>query len=92
MDHVQWKSAQRSARLGRRREAFSDPLKFYDSTALRPANTRGRAVWAVLGVGMAVATLAFWRVQPGASSGESLAVNVPAASSPAAADPAAIRS
>ena len=92
MDQVQRKPAQGPARLGRRREALADPLELYEGRAMKPANRRRRAVWAVFGVGVAVATLAFWRIQPGGAAGESLAVNVPAASSPAAGDPATIRS
>ena len=93
MDRVQWKFAHRSARLGDRREAFADPLELDDGVAAGSAGMRRRAAWALVGLGVVVATLACWRVQPGGQSGEALAVSVPAASSPAAAtDPATLQS
>ncbi len=45
---------------------------------------RQRAVWALAGALMVVAVFAFSRVQQGDQRGETLAVSVPAASSPAA--------
>ncbi len=49
----------------------------------RPA-VRRRAAWAFVVLAVVAATLTFWRVQPGEQRGETLAVSVPAASSPAA--------
>ena len=93
MKRVQSKSAHRSARLGRRREAFADLLETNDMAVAPPQHMRRRAVWALASVGVVVATLAFWSVQPGGQSGEALAVSVPAASSPAAAtNPATLQS
>ncbi len=93
MDRVQSKSAHRSARLGRRREAFAAPLETNDAAVAPPLHMRRRAVWALVSVGVVVATVAVWSVQPGGQSGEALAVSVPAASSPAAATvPATVRS
>ena len=93
MNRVQWKSAHRSQRLGRRREAPSETLELVQGGALRLPGVRRRAIWALAGVAMIAATLAFWRVQPGEQRGETLAVSVPAASSPAAdAGPATVQS
>lgn len=84
MNRVQWKSAHRSQRLGRRRGIASELHEFEEGGALRLPAVRRRAVWALAGVLVIAATLAFWRVQPGEQRGETLAVSVPAASSPAA--------
>ncbi len=93
MDRVQWKSAHRSQRLARRRDAVSDAHDLDREGALRLPTVRRRAVWALAGVAVIAATLAFWRVQPGEQRGETLAVSVPAASSPAAnAGPATVQS
>ena len=81
MNRMQWKSEHRSARLGRVRG--SAPFPGEGDAAPRPG-IRRRAAWAFVGLAVAAAVLAFWRVQPGEQRGETLAVSVPAASSPAA--------
>jgi len=90
MDRVQWKSAHRSARLGRRRGV--EPGGMSDVVVSLPG-MRHRAAWAFVGLAVVAAALTFWRVQPGEERGQALAVSVPAASSPAAdAGPSTVRS
>ncbi len=84
MDRVQWKSAHRSQRLGRRRDVMAEPHEVPDGAAPRLPGVRRRAIWALGGVLVIAATLAFWRLQASEQRGETLAVSVPAASSPAA--------
>ena len=58
----------------------------------RPAQSSARlirrrgAAWAVTAVALVAAAIAFWRIAPSEQRGQALAVNVPAASTPAAAE------
>ena len=83
MNRMQWKSEHRSARLGRN-QGYGPFRGAADAGVLPRPTVRRRAAWAFLGLAVVAATLAFWRVQPGEQRGETLAVSVPAASSPAA--------
>ncbi len=83
MNRIEWKSAHRSRRLGRRQSPH-EPLEFNEGPPPPPPRVRRRAVWALAGVMVIAAAFAFWRAQPGEQRGETLAVSVPAASSPAA--------
>ncbi len=47
---------------------------------------RHNAAWAFTVAALIAATLAFWRIAPGEQHGQALAVSVPAASTPAAAE------
>ncbi len=88
MNRTEWRSAHRTARLGRRRDAGPSPYEADLTSGVPAARRRMRhsAAWAFTVVALIAATVAFWRIAPGQQGGQALAVSVPAASTPAAAE------
>ncbi len=88
MNRAEWRCSHRTARLGRRRGAGPPPWEHdVASAALAPRRgVRRSAALAFTLVALIAASIAFWRVAPGEQGGHALAVNVPAASTPAAAE------
>ena len=88
MNREQWRSARRSARLDQRRGSAVGIA--YDVSPLAEAggapSLRRKAAWAFTLVAVLGAALAFWRIAPSDQHGEGIAVSVPAASTPAAAE------
>ncbi len=88
MNRQQWSSVYRSARLDRRRDpvlAARDAAASFETPA-RSFELRKSAAWAVTLVAVLGAALAFWHIAPSDQRGEGIAVSVPAASTPAAAE------
>ncbi len=90
MNRSEWRSVHRTARLGRRRDAGPDLYEHEQASGALAVrhHMRPSAVWAFTVVALIAATVAFWRVAPGQQGGQALAVSVPAASTPAAAESA----
>jgi len=88
MNRAEWRSVHRTARLGRRRNTAPGPYDDELGSAVLASGHRRRhsAAWAFTVVALIAATVAFWRIGPGEHRGQALAVNVPAASTPAAAE------
>ncbi|HEY5411381.1 MAG TPA: hypothetical protein VIJ94_11720 [Caulobacteraceae bacterium] len=87
MNREQSRSARRSARLDRRRGPAVAVA--YDAGSFEAGSApslRRKAVWAFTLVAVLGAALAFWRIAPSDQHGEGIAVSVPAASTPAAAE------
>ncbi len=95
MNRQEWTSAYRSARLDRRRDpvlAACDAAVESEAPARR-LGLRRTAAWAFTLVAVLGAALAVGRIAPGEQRGETIAVSVPAASTPAAAEsPSSVRS
>ncbi len=84
MTRQEWKSAHRSARLGKRRTSgMLEPD--LGPAQIRPG-IRRKAAWAFTAVALFAAAFAFWRMAPSDQHGQTLAVSVPAASTPAASE------
>ena len=88
MNRQQWTSAYRSARLHRRRDPVlaARDAAATSETPVRSLGLRRTAAWAFTLVAVLGAALAFGRIAPSEQRGEVIAVSVPAASTPAAAE------
>jgi hypothetical protein len=87
MTRAEWRSAHRNARLGRRHASATWPEHEWSSAALgHHHGIRHPAAWALTLAALIAATVAVWRIAPGERQDQALAVSVPAASTPAAAE------
>ena len=85
MTREEFRSAHRSARL-RRRQGPATALDADDVLRGAGPHIRHKAAWALTAVALFAAAIAVGRIAPSEQHGRSLAVSVPAASTPAAAE------
>ncbi len=88
MNRAEWRSVHRTARLGRRLHAGAATFDHELDGPAAHHGARHRAAWAFTLAALVAATVAFWRIAPNDQHGQALAVSVPAASTPAAAESA----
>jgi hypothetical protein len=86
MTREEWRSANRSARIRRRRDGAALAPEADIGPLSSRTGARRRAAWAFTAVALFAAAFAFWRMAPSEQHGQALAVSVPAASTPAAAE------
>jgi hypothetical protein len=86
MTREEFRSAHRAARLGRRRVPAAAALDAEFGLHGSGTGLRRKAAWAFTAVALFAAAIAVGRMSPSDQHGQSLAVSVPAASTPAAAE------